>query len=34
MSYFGMTPSSRASLNIKVDIEQEENKTKRFFKVG
>jgi phage terminase small subunit len=33
MSYFGMTPSSRASLSIKVEIEQEEN-TKRFFKVG
>jgi P27 family predicted phage terminase small subunit len=34
MSYFGMTPSSRASLSIKVDIEQEEKNTKRFFKVG
>ena len=33
MSYFGMTPSSRASLSIKVDIEQEDN-TKRFFQVG
>ena len=33
MSYFGMTPSSRASLSIKVDVEQED-KTKRFFKVG
>jgi P27 family predicted phage terminase small subunit len=34
MSYFGMTPSSRASLSIKVDVVQEEDKTKRFFKVG
>jgi P27 family predicted phage terminase small subunit len=31
MSYFGMTPSSRASLSIKVEVEQED-KTKRFFK--
>jgi P27 family predicted phage terminase small subunit len=34
MSYFGMTPSSRASLSIKVDVVKEEDKTKRFFKVG
>jgi P27 family predicted phage terminase small subunit len=34
MSYFGMTPSSRASLSIKVEVEQEEKTTKRFFKVG
>ena len=34
MSYFGMTPSSRASLSIKVDVVKEEDTTKRFFKVG
>jgi len=34
MSYFGMTPSSRASLSIKVNPEQTEDKTKRFFKVA
>jgi P27 family predicted phage terminase small subunit len=35
MSYFGMTPSSRASLSITVQApEQQEDKTKRFFKVG
>jgi P27 family predicted phage terminase small subunit len=34
MSYFGMTPSSRASLSISVNNEQKEDKTKRFLQVG
>ena len=31
MSYFGMTPSSRASLSINIDIDQNQDTTKRFF---